>query len=62
MRKFFRKLGSRKLWVTIAGIITGVAAGEPVLSTVVSAAYVVAQGIVDASGKGGEGAGDAVQE
>lgn len=46
--KLSQKIQSRKLWATGAGMGVGVTTGNPVMSIVIGAVYVVVQGIVDA--------------
>lgn len=60
MKNFFRKLGSRKLWLAIAGVATGIAVAlgadtneiatvAGALTSLISAvAYIVTEGKVDA--------------
>jgi hypothetical protein len=46
---FLTKLQSRKLWVTVGGIITAAVSGQPVLSAILGGVYVVIEGIADAA-------------
>jgi hypothetical protein len=45
--KLWEKLKSRKLWVAGAGMATGVATDNPLLSVILGAVYVIIEGIID---------------
>lgn len=44
----WEKLKSRKLWVAGAGMATGVATDNPLLSIILSGVYVLVEGLIDA--------------
>jgi hypothetical protein len=45
---FWSKLKSRKFWVAVAGMATGVSTDNPVLSVIIGGVYVLVEGMVDA--------------
>jgi hypothetical protein len=53
--KIAKKLTSRKLWVTCAGVAAGAATDHPVLSVIIAAVYVLVEGLIDAVKDTGEG-------